>query len=259
MIDSIQIVVLAIVQGITELLPISSTGHVLLTSKFLFNGQPDILLLTVLQFGTTVAILISFRNFLFKDTFKKEKVSLYLKVAVASLPAVILALLFEKQIESALYKPSVIAISLLVWGIAMIVIERFHKKVTTKNLTEVTYFQAISVGIAQAFAIIPGTSRSGSTTVVGILTGIEKFTSIQFSFLLGLPLLLGSFLYELYKFRNQLDVMFSPEYVLGMVISGVVGFVAIIVLSKFSKSNFLQVFGVYRIILSIVIFLTLVF
>lgn len=258
MIDSIQIVVLAVVQGITELLPISSTGHVLLTSKFLFNGQPDILLLTVLQFGTTVAILLSFRNFLFKDAFKKEKILLYLKVAVASLPAIALALLFEKLIEEALYKPSVIAISLLVWGIAMILIERYHNKVTTRNITDVTYFQAISVGFAQALAIIPGTSRSGSTTVVGILTGIEKFTAIQFSFLLGLPVLLGSFVYELYKYSGQLDVMFSPEYVLGMVISGVVGFVAIIVLSKFSKSNFLQVFGVYRIILSIVILLTLV-
>lgn len=257
MIDTIQITVLAIIQGITELLPISSTGHVLLASKYLFDGSPDILLLTVLQFGTTVAILYAFKDFLFKNMVKPEKISLYFKIAVASIPTVVIALIFEKEIENLLYRPEVIAISLFVWGIIMILLERFFKKPKTFELTKVSLSQAILVGIAQAIAIIPGTSRSGSTTVVGIVSGIEKYAALQFSFLLGLPALVGSFGYEVYKYRDSLDVMFSPINILGMIISGLVGLASIAILKRFSKARFLEFFGYYRIILAIVLFFTI--
>ncbi|MCC7289765.1 undecaprenyl-diphosphate phosphatase [bacterium] len=257
--DSIQIAILAVVQGITELLPISSTGHMLLVSKYLFNAQPSILLLTILQFGTTMAILIAFKDFLFKDVFNKSKFRLYFKIALATVPAVLAALIFEESITKYLYKAEVIAISLLSLGIVMILVDKARNpKIQAKSLTEVSGLQSFLVGLAQAFAIIPGTSRSGSTTVVGIMTGIERYAAIQFSFLLGLPLLLGSFAYEMYKFRDQMyEVLNVPNFI-GVLISFVVGYFSILVLKRFSKEKFLAFFGVYRIILAILIFITLV-
>lgn len=256
--DSIQIAVLAIIQGITELLPVSSTAHMLLGSEFLFHKNPDLLLLTILQFGTTVAILAAYWDFLIKDFFSKEKLTLYAKVVIATLPAVIFALITEEYIQSKFYTPLVIAISLFVWGIAMILVEKYKVKYTTTELTKVTFFQAFMVGIAQAIAIIPGTSRSGSTTVVGILTGIEKYVAIQFSFLLGLPILIGSFAYEVYKYRDRIEFVFNPTNIFGMILAGIVGYISILVLKRFSKSRFLTIFGIYRIVLAVILFLTLV-
>ena len=115
--------------------------------------------------------------------------------------------------------------------------------------------QAFGVGLAQTLAIIPGTSRSGVTTVAGVMLGIEKFTALRFSFLLGLPVLLGSFVFEMYRFKDDLNSVFTGTNILGIIISFAVGLIAVKVLSRFSKKKFLTFFGVYRIILAIILFL----
>lgn len=254
--DSIQTALLAIVQGVTELLPISSTGHVLLISKLFFNTDPTILLLTLLQFGTTISIVFAFKDYLLTDFFKKEKLFLYLKIVLATIPAVLIAMLFEKSIENALYNNQVIAISLFVWGVVMIFIENNKQNASEiKDIEKVSIFQALGIGLAQSLAIIPGTSRSGITTIAGVFLGLEKFTAIKFSFLLGLPILIGSFAYEMFKFRNQIGEVLSYTNIVGVVISFIVGVISISVLQRFSKKRFLTFFGVYRIILAIALFL----
>lgn len=251
--ELLQTIILGVVQGITELLPISSTAHMLLVSEFIFQKPQSLLFLTTIQFGTTVAILLVYRDFLFKNTFDKYKLKLFTNVVIATLPSIIFALLIEKYVEKYFYTPTVIAISLLFWGVLMIFVERKFKKPTVGHLIDVNLKQAVLIGIAQALAIIPGTSRSGSTTVVGIMTGIEKFVALEFSFLLGLPVLIGSFVFEVFKYRNSLELIFNLNNIVGIIVSGIVGFVSILILKRFSKSNFLTVFGYYRILLSIFI------
>lgn len=253
--DLIQTIILSIIQGITELLPISSTGHMLLVSQFFFNGEATVLTLTVLQFGTTLAIIFSYREFIFKNSFEKSKLNLYFKIFLASLPAIIIGLLIEESFDTYLYKPWIIATSLLVIGIVMLMIKRVEKKDAIKDITKISLKQAMIVGFSQTLALIPGVSRSGITTIGGIFAGIEMFTALSFSFLLGIPILLGSFVYEVFKHRDSLDIVFSFENIVGIIVSGIVGYLAIKVLSYFSKNNFLFIFGIYRIGLAILIFM----
>lgn len=251
----LQTIYLAIIQGITELLPISSTGHLLLFSKIFFNIDPTLLLLTLLQFGTTISIIFAFKDILFTNIFSKEKIILYSKVCLASIPAIIAGLLFSQKIESVLYTEKIITFSLFFWGIIMIFVEnRKISKHTIEDLDKVTFSQSLFIGIAQILAIIPGTSRSGVTTIAGIVTGLEKSTALKFSFLAGLPILLGSFVYEIFKFRDQIGSVFSVQNIVGIVVSCVVGFISILVLKRFSKKNFLTFFGYYRIALAIILF-----
>lgn len=257
--ELLQTIILGIVQGITELLPISSTAHMLLVSEFIFHKNQSLLFLTTIQFGTTLAILLVYKDFLLRNTFEKGKIKLFINVFIATLPSIIFAILIENYIEKFFYTPYVIALSLLIWGVLMIFVERKYKNPTVNHLTDVNLKQAVLVGIAQAIAIIPGTSRSGSTTVVGIMTGIEKFVALEFSFLLGLPVLIGSFVYEIFKYKDNLELIFNLNNVIGIIVSGAVGFISILVLRRFSKSNFLTLFGYYRIILGILIIASLLF
>jgi undecaprenyl-diphosphatase len=253
--DLIQTIILSVIQGITELLPISSTGHMLLVSQFFFKGEATVLTLTVLQFGTTLAIIFSFKDFIFKDAFEKSKLDIYLKIFFASLPAIFVGLLIAESLDAYLYKSWIIATSLLVIGIVMLLIKKVEKKDATKDLTKISFKQAMTVGFAQTLALIPGVSRSGITTIAGMFAGIEMFTALSFSFLLGIPILLGSFVYEVFKHRDSLDIVFSFENIVGIIVSGIVGYLAIRVLNYFSKNNFLLVFGIYRIGLAILIFM----
>lgn len=251
--DFIQTSLLGIVQGISELLPISSTAHMILLSVNFYHIQPSVLVLSFLQFATSISILIGFRDILFKNMFSKEKIQLYFKIVIASIPAVVVGLLLKDFVSHYLYTNIVIAISLMVWGVAMIVVENIKIKATIQSSTDISWTKAFIIGLAQSIAIIPGTSRSGSTTVVGVLLGVEKYTSIQFSFFLGLPIIIGSFLYDLYISRNNVETLLTPEMLIGFLIAAVVGIISLVALRKVSKKRFLTVFGMYRIVLGIII------
>lgn len=251
--DILKILLLSIVQGITELLPVSSSAHLILVSKII-DIDIDTYFLTILHLGTSLAILIYFFQVFFKDIFSKEKLTFYIKILVAAIPAGIVGLLLEEYIENILRSNIYIAISLLFWGIIMIVAERKEDKKEV-DVEKVSFKQSFFMGIAQIFALIPGTSRSGITTIAGILSGLDKYTALQYSFLIGLPILIGASGYELikYDFKN----IFFTEYILGILVSGVIGYIALKILEKVKKKNWLTVFGIYRIILGLLILITI--
>ena len=251
--ETLKVLILGIEQGVTELLPISSSAHLLLTSQLL-DIKMDTYLLSVLHLGTTIALVFHFWNFLFKDILKKEKFSLYFKIAISIIPAGIVGLLFESVIEESLRGNLIIAISLIIWGVVMILIER-RVTIKEKELTNITWKQSILMGISQIIAFIPGGSRSGIATIAGMLTGLNKYTAIQYSFLLGLPLLLAAPIYEIFKKYPQ-RVLNSSDLI-GIVVAGVITYLCLFLLEKFSKRSWLTLFGIYRIILgiSVLIFL----
>ncbi len=258
--DSLQTIVLALVQGITELLPISSSAHLILVSKYAFNFDISYFLLTALHLGTTFAILIYFRDFFFKEIFRREKLGIASKIIVASIPAGVLGVLLSSYIESTLNSELVIICTLLLVGGLMILAERFDSKRVSSinNWQDISLKQAVVMGFSQSLALIPGTSRSGITTVAGIFSGVEKFSALQFSFLMGVPILLGSFMYKLYSHPNGINALFSMEILLGIFVAMFVGLISLKVLNAFSKKRFLTFFGVYRILLALILLLNLV-
>ncbi len=253
--ETLKVILLAIEQGITELLPISSSAHLILTSQILKINM-DTYLLSILHLGTTVALLIYFWKFLFKDILKKEKLSLYLKILISTIPAGVVGLLFESVIEDRLRGNLIIAISLIVWGVVMILVER-RKEIKDQELITVSWKQSLLMGIAQIFALIPGGSRSGISTIVGMFTGLNKYTAIQYSFLLGLPLLLAAPVYQIVKDYPQRVLNISD--ILGIFIAGVVTYIALLLLEKYSKKKWLTVFGIYRIIIGIAVLAIILF
>ncbi len=245
--DIIKVLILGIEQGITELLPVSSSAHLLLTSELL-NTEMDSYLLSILHLGTTIALVIFFWDFLFKDILSKEKISIYLKIAISVIPVGIIGLLFESIIEEKLRGNVFIAISLISWGIFMVIIER-RKEPKEIEFKEITWKQSLLMGIGQIFALIPGGSRSGISTLVGMSTGLNKFTAIQYSFLLGLPLLLAVPLYEIVKEYPERTITIYDTA--GILIAGIITYIGLILLKKFSKKKWLSFFGIYRIILGL--------
>ncbi len=249
----LNISLLAIIQGLTELLPISSTAHLILFSK-LIDIDMNTYYLSILHLGTTLALIIHFWQILTKNLFTKEKVNMYLKIVISVIPVGIVGLLFESVIEERLRGNMTMAISLIVWGIAMIVIER-RKTGSVRKLQNISWKQSFVMGVSQILALIPGTSRSGISTIAGILTGLDKYTAIQYSFLLGLPLLLGASLYGIYqgypeRFLNSIDIV-------GILLTATVTFLALSLLKKFSKKKWLTLFGIYRVILGIILLILL--
>jgi len=252
--DILKHIILAFIQGITELLPISSSAHLIITSQLL-NFDATTYFLTTLHLGTTLALIFYFSKVLFKDIFTKTKISFYLKILVSCIPAGVIGLLFQSFIEENLRANIFLSISLILWGIVMIILEKNKKNVKETNVEDVTFKQSVVMGIAQSLALIPGTSRSGITTIAGMLVGLNKFTAIEYSFLLGLPVLIGASGYELIKEANVNT--FGMEEILGIITAGIVGYLSLILLQKFKRKNWLTIFGVYRIILGILLLLLL--
>lgn len=250
--DILKHLILAFVQGITELLPISSSAHLLIISELL-KFDASTYFLTTLHLGTTIALILYFSKVLFKDILTKAKISFYLKILVSSIPAGITGLLFQSFIEESLRANIFLSISLILWGVVMIILEKTKGDSVETKVEEVTLKESMIMGIAQTLALIPGTSRSGITTITGMMLGLNKFTALQYSFLLGLPVLIGASGYELIKETNMTS--FGIEEILGIITACVVGYLSILLLEKFKKKNWLTVFGIYRIILGGLFFL----
>lgn len=243
--------ILSIIQGITELLPISSTAHLILFSK-IANFEINTYSLSVLHLGTTIALIIHFWPTLTKNLFKKDTLSMYLKIIVSIIPVGIIGLLFESVVEEKLRGTLPIAISLIIWGLVMIYLEK-RKTSSSTEFKNVTWKQSLTIGLSQIFALIPGTSRSGISTIAGIATGLDKYTAIEYSFLLGLPLLLGASIYGIY--HGYPTQVISIMDISGIIITTIVTFFALLLLKKFSKKKWLTFFGIYRVILGILVLL----
>ena len=242
-------ILIGIVQGLTEFLPVSSTGHLILTSKLL-GIQQDMFHKTfevIIQLGSILAVIFAFWERLFKNSLE-----LWVKLAIGFLPAGILGFLLYDLIKI-LFAPITTSIMLIVGGIAFIVIEIFYKEKEhhTKEIAEISYKQSFLIGIFQALAMIPGTSRSGATIIGGLLLGCNRKVATEFSFLLALPTMIIASGYSAYK--NY--AVFNADNLLILAVGFVVAFLSALIAIKLflgfvARFNFIP-FGIYRIILGI--------
>lgn len=272
----IEAIVLGIIQGLTEFLPISSTGHLTLAGKFMNlisdkNPEHWTSFMAVIQLGTMLAILIYFwkdlwnilTEFLRDNLQKRVKYSeqstnakLGWLIILGSIPIVVIGLLFKDAIEGTFTKNLyVIGGSLIVLAIILAIAEKTAK--FKKDIKDITIFDSIMIGIAQAFALIPGSSRSGTTITGGLFFGLKRDVAARFSFLLSVPAVLGSGLLELYQSLKFIDVNLVTNMIVATFFAAVSGYFAIDFLLKFLKKNTTFVFIYYRIILGLTILILL--
>lgn len=255
-------VILGIIQGITEWLPVSSTGHMILVNEFIKLNFSDTFIntfLVVIQFGSILAVLVIFFKKLnpFDSSKnikqKKETVRLWLKVIIAVIPSGVIGILFEDDIDRLFFNSTVVAIALIVYGIIMIGLEKRNKRPKYKDFSQVTYKLALYIGLFQCLALIPGTSRSGSTIIGAVLLGASRYVAAEFSFFLAIPTMLGASALKLLK----AGFGFSGFEWLILGVGSIVAFIVSIVVIKFFmdyiKKHDFKVFGYYRIVLGIIV------
>ena len=256
--------ILGIIQGITEWLPVSSTGHMILADEFIkMNCTKDFMdmFLVVVQFGSILAVVVLFFHklnpFSPKKTSaqKRDTISLWLKVLVGVIPAGIIGVLFEDKIDALFYNAFVVAIALIVYGILFIVLEKRKRKPVVNDLSQLTYKTALLIGVFQILALIPGTSRSGSTILGAIILGTSRTVAAEFSFFLAVPIMLGASAVKLLSFGFSFTGMELAILLTGLVVAFVVSLFAIRFLMDFIKKHDFKPFGYYRIILGIIVLL----
>jgi undecaprenyl-diphosphatase len=259
--------ILGVVEGVTEYLPISSTGHLILVSRLLgLKGDGADAFDVVIQLGAILAVVVQYRKLLWERTvglatMKKESVSLLVALLLGFVPTAVAGLLLRKKIKALLFGPSPVAIALIVGGVLMIVVEIVRARRQTKGLDgleHVTPWRAFLIGVGQCFSMWPGSSRSMCTIVTGQLTGLSTATAAEFSFLLGLPTLGAATLYEAYKSREALAGVGGLNVAIGLVVSFLVAWAVIAGFVAYLKRRGLLPFGVYRILLGAIVFIVLV-
>ena len=271
--EIIKTVILGIVEGITEWLPISSTGHMILVDEFMkLNVRDEFMdiFLVVIQLGAILAVVILFWGKLWPFNFKRaegekivniNKILLWVKILIASVPAAIIGLAFDDQIDEMLTgdaRAFVVAGALIVYGVLFIVIEDLKKKEKITDLNKMPYLTALYIGLIQCLSLVPGTSRSGSTILGASLLGTSRAVAAEFSFFLGIPAMFGASAIKLLKFFMDGFVFTTDEIIImliGCAVSFVVSILAIKFLVSYIKKHDFKAFGVYRIILGVAVIL----
>ncbi|HOV15222.1 MAG TPA: undecaprenyl-diphosphate phosphatase [Spirochaetota bacterium] len=254
----LKVIILGIIEGLTEFLPVSSTGHLILVGKFIdFTGDFANMFDIFIQFGAILAVIIYFRKEIFPD-FKNQNwgtdfFQLWSKIIIGFIPAVILGVLFHKKIEEYLFKPIPVAIALIVGGILLIIAELFFKKEKIDDIKKITYLNAFFVGVFQCLALIPGMSRSASTIIGGLFIGFTRGIAVEFSFFLSIPTIMGASFYSLLKSNLSFSSYEWFLLSLGTLVSFVVAFLVIALFMKYIKTNRLYPFSIYRILLAFVV------
>jgi undecaprenyl-diphosphatase len=244
--DIFQSIIIGVIEGFTEFLPISSTGHMIVASKFLGLPQDDAMKAyeVIIQFAAILAVLIEYRSRL---TLKES--TLWAKVFVAFMPLLVVGYIFKDQIK-ALFDPTLVAIMFIVGGVAFLIIEYFYRedKTRVKNLDDLSFKDAFLIGLFQLLSFIPGTSRAGSTIAGAMLIGVNRKTSAEFSFLLAIPVMGAVSLYDLLKHYKDLMQGDLVAYGVGFVTAFVVAWITIkLFLAFISRFSFVP-FGIYRIL-----------
>ncbi len=270
MIEIIKAILFGIIEGITEWLPISSTGHMILLNEFVNLKVSDEfyeLFEVVIQLGAILAVVIIYFKSIWP--FKKEQnnikwdtniLNLWGKILVACIPAAVIGLLLDDWLDEHLYNSIVVSIALIVYGILFIVIESKNiGKRSTKNINNISYKQALGVGGFQLLSLIPGTSRSGSTIIGGLILGLERSVAAEFTFFLAIPVMAGASLLKLVKYIAEVGFVFSSLEIAILAVGCIVAFLVSIFIIKFlinyiRKHDF-KVFGWYRIVLGIIVLL----
>ena len=271
MIEILKAVLFGIVEGITEWLPISSTGHMILLNEFVtLDVSPEFweVFLVVIQLGAILAVVVLFWNKLFPFDFSKRRKKngiiktdifvMWFMVLVACIPAMIYGILLDDLVEPYLYNATTVAIMLILFGVAFIVIENWNKgrKPRIKSLASLTYRDALIIGLFQLIAaVFPGTSRSGATIVGALLIGVSRVVSAEFTFFLAIPVMFGASLLKLVKFGLGFSMTEASLLIIGMVVAFVVSMGVISFLMGYIKKHDFKVFGWYRIVLGILVLL----
>lgn len=272
----LEAIILGIVQGLTEFLPISSTGHLTLAGKFMnliSSEHPEqwTAFIAVIQLGTMLAVLVYFwkdlisiikdfinDNIIKRISYSNQQVNSKLGwlIIIGTIPVVIIGLTFKDVIEGALTKNLyIIAASLIVLALILALAEKTAK--FKKNIENVTILDSIIIGVAQALSLIPGSSRSGTTITAGLFVGLNREAAARFSFLLSIPAVLASGVLQLYEAVEFLDKAMAVNIIVATIVSGISGYLAIDFLLKFLKKNSTFLFIYYRIGLGIIIFILL--
>ncbi len=259
-IEWLKVLLLGIVEGITEWLPISSTGHMILVNEFIHLNVSDAFMemfLVVIQLGAILAVVVLYFGKLWpfttpsKGWIKKDTWSLWFKVLVAVLPAAIIGLPFDDKIDKLFYNYQTVAFTLILYGVLFIIIENYNKgrKPRVKSFKQLSYPMAVFIGVFQVLALIPGTSRSGATILGATLLGTSRYIAAEFSFFLAIPVMFGASLLKLVKFGFHFTGTEAAILIVGMVTAFVVSVLAIKFLMGYIKKNDFKAFGYYRIVL----------
>ena len=273
LLEFLKVIFLGIIEGITEWLPISSTGHMLLVDEFLQLSASDEfkeMFFVVIQLGAILAVVLLFWKKMWpfrlgenKRTVvvRKKVFSVWFKVIVACVPGAIVTLLFDDFIEAHLHTPFVIAAALIVYGIAFIVVEKHNRtrKPSIRKLSEIDYKTALLIGLFQVLSIIPGTSRSGATIIGALIIGVSRTAGAQFTFFLAVPVMFGLSFIKLLKFGLAFTGTELAILLVGSVSAFLVSLFVIKFLMSYIKKHDFTVFGWYRIALGIVVILYFAF
>ena len=266
-IEYVKVVFLGIIEGITEWLPASSTGHMILFDELLRLKVTDDfkeMFLVVIQLGAILAVPILFWDRLWpfsknkSQTEKRRIGSLWLKVIVGALPAAVIGLLLDDILDTYLYNYVTVSVALIAYGIAFILVEKLKSKSGFRidSVYDLTYADALKIGAFQVLSLIPGTSRSGSTILGGMLSGISRRASAEFSFFMAIPIMLGASGLKMLKFILGGFTATGGEIallLLGITVSFLVSILAIKLLMDFVKRHTFSIFGVYRIVLGVIV------
>ena len=245
-------IILGVIEGFTEFLPISSTGHLIVASKFLDIEQTSInkAYEVIIQFSAILAVLFNY-----KDKFTLKKIDLWIKVFIAFIPIGIVGFIFSSQIKE-LFSINVVAVMFIVGGVVFLVVEKYfidESKHSTHNVEDVTLKQSLIIGFAQIFALIPGTSRAGSTIIGALLVGLSRKASAEFSFLLAFPVMSAVAGYDMLKHYKDFSDANLLVLAVGFVTSFIVAYITIKLFLKFLEKFTFISFGIYRIIFGLLL------
>ncbi len=267
-VEILKVIFLGIVEGITEWLPISSTGHMKLIDEFVqlqMSAAFKEMFFVVIQLGAILAVVLLFWNKMFPFQFhdktqpiiKKDTFSIWFKVVVACIPGAAATLLFDDYVEAHLDTPVVISLTLIIYGIGFILVENWNKrrKPNIHTLTDITYSTAFIIGLFQVLSIIPGTSRSGATIIGALLIGVSRVAAAEFTFFLAVPVMFGLSAIKIMKFGFDYTGGEILTLSIGMAVAFLVSILVIKFLMNYIKKHSFKTFGWYRIVLGIIVIL----
>ena len=269
MLELLKAVLFGIVEGVTEWLPISSTGHMILLDKFIHLGVSAEfykLFEVVIQLGAILAVIILYfekiwplKNNNGSLTLDRTTLNLWGKIIVACFPAAIIGILFDDWMEELFFTPQVVSLALIAYGFLFVIIEKYDLgSKSVQRVEDISYRKAFEVGVFQLFSLVPGTSRSGSTIIGGLLIGLERSVAAEFTFYLAIPVMIGASLLKLIKYVMRMGFVFDSNELLLLAVGCIVAFIVSIIVIRFlmsyiKKHNFIP-FGYYRIVLGILVF-----
>ena len=250
MITILKVIFLSFIEGLTEFIPVSSTGHMIIVEHFMKlseNRQFVNAFYIIIQLGAILSVIVYF----FRKIFPLN-IQLWKKIVVAVMPAVVLGLLLDDYIDKYLFSPIIVSATLIIYGLILIFLEKGTKKFKIDNINYVSYRKAFTIGVFQCLAMIPGTSRSASTIIGAMLLGINRIVATEFSFFLAIPTMLGATVLKLVKVRGLVTYEYFLIF-LGFIFSFIFAYIFISIFLNYIKKHSFAIFGYYRIVLGILV------